>query len=514
MKRLFMDNPISNSFGTLDTVILAGYFILLISLGILFSRRKSTSQDYFLAGRSIPVWAAGISFMATALSAATFIGGPQQAFKGNLTYLSSNIGSLLAVFVVALIFIPQFYRNNVTTVYQLLEIRFGGYASRAASLTFILGRIFASGARLYIAALPASLILFGDLKVEHQIFAISLMTVVAIGYTLTGGIRSVIWTDVIQTVIFTTAATVAILMLFQKIGLPIGEILHALRNPPGGGSSKLELLKMGFDGFSPQHSYTLLTAIFGFSLISLGAYGTDQDMTQRLLTCKSAAKGSQSAILGILVGIPVTALFMMIGLLLYVYYGRPDLLGANAPGYTMEESRQVFLSFILHEMPPGMTGLMMAGLFAAGLSSLNSAMNALSSAFITDFYRPLARGRDDNHYLKVGKIGVAGFGFILGGFAVLSVFWQKARPETTLIDFALLVMVFAYSGLVAVYLVALLTKRGNSRTIIAALVTGFVTVIILQSLFAQELAFPWQMSIATTLAFLVGVSGKSSTNPL
>ncbi|MDP8239943.1 MAG: sodium:solute symporter [Candidatus Hatepunaea meridiana] len=495
-------------FTTIDWLILAGYFILLIVSGILLTRRQSSTDEYFRAGGNIPMWAAAISFLATSLSAATFIGGPQQAYKGDLTYLSSNIGSILAIIIVALFFIPVFYRHKVATVYGFLGRRYGIPANLAASGAFLIGRVFASGARLYIAALPASLILFGDIAVRHQIFAISILTIVGIFYVLAGGIRSVIWTDVIQTVVFVGAAITAMVLLLNRIPIGIPEILDTLKSGGADASSKLTIFNFGLDGFSPKHTYTVLTAIFGFSLLSLGAYGTDQDMTQRLLTCKSALKGSWSAVTGILVGLPVTALFMCIGLLLYIFYSRPELMGIAAPGYTVIESRQIFLSFILHEMPAGLTGLMMAGLFAAGLSSLNSAINAMSSSLVNDFYKRFRSDRSEKHYLKVSRLGVVVFGLILGIFAVFSVFWQKAHPEATLIDFALSVMVFAYSGLSAVFLTALFTKRGSNASVIAALLTGFGSVILMHTYFSSEIAFPWQMFIASGLAFGVCLVGS------
>ena len=460
------------------------------------------------------MWAAGISFLATSLSAATFIGGPQQAFNGDLTYLLSVVGSIIAVIVVALFFVPRFYRYHVTTVYGLLGKKFGPTAMLSASATFLLGRVFASGARIYIAALPASLIIFGDIEIRHQLTAITVLTCVGIVYTLAGGIKSVIWTDCIQMVIFVGAAIAAALLLLNKIPVTFPEIVGALEFPGDGHSSKLQFFKLGFDGIGSNETYTLLTAVFGFSLLNLGAYGADQDMAQRLLTCRSAAKGSWSAVIAVIINIPVTILFMSIGLLLYIFYSCPDIMGTSAPDYVMDSSREVFLSFVLHEMPGGMSGLMLAGLFAAGLSSLNSALNAMSSAFINDFYKRFCTDRSEKHYLLVSRFGVVIFGIILGLFGMFSAFWQKENPDTTLIDFALTVMIFSYSGLVAVFLTAIFTKRGSSLSVIAALVTGFSLIIVMQiagmnNISLRELiAFPWQMFIATSVSFTICCLGK------
>jgi len=479
---------------------------MLAATGVLVSRRQSSTDDYFRGGGRIPMLAAAISFLATALSAATYIGAPQQSYAGDLSYLSANIGSIVAVLVVALFFIPVFFRHKVLTVYGLLADRFGVRAAAAASGTFIVGRIFAEGARLYIAALPASLIIFGDTDREHLLLAIGVMAIAGTFYTYVGGIRAVIWTDVLQTVVFTSAALIALAFLLQRIPADLSTILAVLKDPGAGLPSKLTLLKPGLSGFGSGQTYTLLTAVFGFTLLNLGAYGTDQSMAQRALTCGSAAKGGMSTVTAVLVGLPVTATFMLIGLLLFVFYNRPDIMGAAAPGYLPESSREVFLTFIIRELPQGLSGLMMAGLFAAALS--NGALNSMSAAFIGDFYQRFRPGLDDTHYVRVGRRAVMGFGAALGLFAVASVFWQEARPQTTLIDFALQVMVFAYSGLVAVFITAIFTRRGSAASVVAALVVGFAAVALMQWKYAKVVAFPWQMFIATGLAFGVCLIGR------
>ncbi len=289
------------------------------------------------------------------------------------------------------------------------------------------------------------------------------------------------------------------------------------------------VLELGLDwrraglGFDPSATYTLLTALTGMLLLNIGAYGTDHDLAQRMLTCRSAAKGSSSVVLAILIGLPVTFLFLAIGLLLYIFYSRPELMGVAAPAYGIEDTRQVFLSFILHEMPPGMAGLMMAGLFAAGLSSLNSALNAMSSSLVNDWYRSLVPGHDERHYLRAGRCAVVGWGVVLGGFAITCIYWQQLAGGS-LIDFALGVMAFAYSGLVAVFLTLLFTRRGNGTSAVLALATGFLAVLLLQpwamaiwtrwALWlpygwgAVRIAFPWQIVIATSIAMAVCCAGR------
>ena len=516
------------SFALADWIVLAGYGLLLLITGWLVAHRKKNKNtaDYFLAGRSMPAWAVTISFMATTLSAATFIGGPQQSYRGNLTYLSSNIGNIIAALIVAFLFIPAFYRKKVATVYELLDHRAGPAARIAASWSFMIGRVFASGSRLYIGSLAASLIVFGDIQSTHIACGILAFTIIGIFYTLVGGIASVIWTDVIQFIIFVAAALIAGIILLHRIPISFDQIMTALQHPNPhnpDAPSKLLLIDSGLSKHSINHTYTILSALFGFSLFGIAAYGTDQDLTQRMLTCKSARAGSKSMISAILLNLPVTILFMAIGLLLFIYYQRPDIMGSASPAYQIDDTRKIFLSFIIREMPAGLSGLMMAGLFAAGLSSLNSALNAMASTFTNDIYKTYKPNRTESHYLKIGKTALIIWGIIVGSFAIICIAWQQ-QGDTTLIDFALGVMVFAYSGLLGVFLTVLLTKsRGNTKSIIAALIAGFLITLAFQPVIRENVfpeswqnfnpAFPWRMLIASTISFMIAISARSE-NPV
>ena len=512
----------ATSFASWDWAVLALYFAILFITGVVFAKRRpSGSQEFFLGGRRMPTWAVAFSILATSLSAATFVGGPQQAYTGDLRYLSSNIGGILAALVVACFFIPAFYRQSVTTVYELLEKRFGYGARVISSAMFMLGRIFASGARLYIAALAAGVILFNDVQPRQLCIAIAVLAVVGTVYTLVGGISTVIWTDVIQMFIFIGAAGAALLLLLVKIPLGPDEILSVLRSPGPDQPSKLKLFELGlhigkpYFGFDASTPYTILTAVGGFTLFNLAAYGTDQDLAQRMLTCRSAIRGSWSIVAAILGGIPVTLLFMAVGLLLYIFYQRPDLMGLAASPEP-DDSRKVFVNFIMKEMPPGLSGLMMAGLFAAALSSLNSALNAMASTFVNDFYQKIVPNGTSRHFLWIGRASVIFWGVALGGFAMICIFWHRSSGQT-LIDFALSVMMFAYAGLLAVFLAALFTKRGNQTTAISAMAVGMALIVLLQPnlwsphipnshtwwLSQIQIAFPWRMFIATSIAFLV-----------
>ncbi len=523
-----MPQPLLATFLPLDWGVLGGYFLLLAGTGYLFSRREQQStDDYFLAGRRMPMWAVAVSIVATSMSAASFVGVPQQGYTGDLTYLSTNLGMIIAAIVVALVFIPAFYRAGVSSIYGLLASRFSPAAMRAASLAFLVGRVMASGARIYIGAIPLSLVLFGveaGMQPQNLLIAIGVLTAVGITYTFIGGIASVIWTDVIQMGVLLSAALIAIVVITLRIEAPAGEVIGALRSAGEAGTNKLTVLNTDPD---PRLPFGLLTATIGFAVMGIGSYGTDQDLVQRMLTCKDAKTGSRSVIAGILLGVPSVLVFLVVGLLLFVYYQRPELMGAAAPTEPPADDRQVFLEFILRELPAGVPGLMMAGLFAAGLSSLNSAINAMSSSMVSDFYRPAVPDREARHYVAVGRIGVVSFGLLLGAFAVLCVFWQADSAERggTLLTFALRVMTFAYSGLVGVFLAALLTRRGNTASVIASLVTGFALVLAMEESVwiailgddeplpqgieaVTSLAFAWKLTTAAAMSFAVAIAPR------
>lgn len=512
----------SGTFTAIDWLVVAGYMGVLLASGVWFARMEpKTAAEYFLAGRRMPTWAVAFSIIASSLSVATFIGVPQQTFvpSGNLTYLSTNIGGLIAVLIVAYVFIPAFYRQHCTTIYEVLEHRFGPQGKLAASAAFMVGRLFASGARIYIAAIPMAMVMFGVERSQEPAFligAIVLLSFVAVVYTLIGGIASVIWTDVIQTFVLLVSIVAAIVILLMAIPAPVGEIVTALNAPPGTPPppSKLQVFSFSFD---PALEFTVWTAIFGFSLLNLAAYGTDHDMVQRMLTCKNAVAGGRSAISAILLSIPIVFMFLVLGLLLHVFFLRPDLTGEAAPTYQPVDSDRVLISFVLREFPTGLSGLMIAGLFAVGLGSLNSAINAMAATAIKDFYMRFSPGRGDAHYLIASRWATVGWGVALAGFAIFCIYWMRSNPGTPLLSFALKVMTFAYSGLLAVFLTALFTRRGNAASCIAALITGFVVIALmdpvlwkmwtpmvgLANLTDLKLAFPWHMLLATSIAFVI-----------
>ena len=497
-------------FGAIDWTIVGLYFLVTMALGIFITSRQKDSRDYLLGGRRIPVLAASISLVATSLSAVTFIGGPQDAYVGNLTYLSLNIGMILGIVIVATMFIPTYYARGVGTVYELVGQGRGGSAQAWTSGMFLLGRVFASGARLYVAAIPVSLLLFGDLSVSHMIASVIIVTIAAMFYSVGGGITAVIWTDVLQAVVLVSTAIIAMLILLWRIDLPMGDVLSFLSSATtSSGGSKLALVDTSTSLANP---YTIWSATIGFTLFAVAAFGTDQDLAQRLLTCRSGRSGAISAVLSQLISIPVVLLFLSLGLLLFIYYQHPELV-AHPSGHVIDDSRKVFLQFIFTELPTGVRGLMIAGVLAAAMSSLDSALAAMGSSIVTDFYVPRRPGASDRSRLRVARVASFSCGILLAAFACICVAWQNMLQEG-LIPFALGVMVYAYAGLLAVFVTVLWTRRGSSLSIPAALVSGFIVVGVLQWGPRIHESMPvvslgWRMTAGFVVALLVCLLGSA-----
>ncbi|GGF79639.1 sodium:solute symporter [Alteromonas lipolytica] len=500
-----------------DALLFILYGILLLVSGWYFNRRAQNTTDYFLGGQAMPVWMVAMSVLATSQSAATFLGGPDQGYRGNLTYLATNLGAFIAAFFVARFLIPRFYHFKVFTVYELLQTRFGARAKQQAGLMYLFGRVFASGARLYMAALAVAMILFGDIAPSSVITATVIISVIGLLYSIYGGIRTVIYSDVIQAFTYIGAAIAVIVALLVAIPADLSDIIATLQQPGPGEASKLTLLDGRMD-FSPSGVFTLTSVFTGFVLLNIAAFGLDQDMTQRVLTCRNAQEGAKAMLWSVVMVIPVMLLFIVIGLLLYIYYQQPTLMatntGAPVPQFAGEPVT-IFMYYVLTDLPAGLKGLVTIGILAAALSTLNSGLNSMSSVLIQDLYRPWKARQeqqtDEQHFVNASRLAMALVALALASMACLCYYWQQ-YSDTPLLQFALGVMVFSYSGLLGVYFITLFTQRGSPASVTAALLSGFIIPLLLQpyvmSWYLPEawqisLGFTWQLVIGTLVATLV-----------
>ena len=489
----------NSTFSSLDWFVFLGYFLILGLSSYLFSRKKITStREYFVGSNTMPMFAVAISVLATSQSAATFLGAPEFSYKYDFTFIGFYFSGLLAVIFVAYVLIPKFYAMKAVTVYELLEIRYGESAKKQAGIMFLLGRVLASGARLYIGSLAISMILFGDIIFTHVAISIVILVLGALAYTYFGGVKSVILSDIIQAITYIGAGVAVLVFLYYSLeNINILEILNE--------NNKLRFIDTSIDG-----KFSLIGLLSGWLLLNIAAFGLDQDMTQRVLSCKNEKEAAKSLVVSILLTIPVVLIFMAIGSLLFVFYQHSEVV-QNFEG----ENITIFMYYILNEMPEGLRGLVTVGAIAAALSSTNSVLGAMASVAVEDIYKPwrLKKGEvDELHFVRASRKAVLFFAVTLSAMAMLSYFWQR-YSELSLIGFALGVMAFAYTGLLGVYFSAIFTTRGTSGTVPFALGGGFLTVLALQPyMFDFSIGFAWQIVIGTFISFLIMQLGKISYN--
>jgi len=330
----------------------------------------------------MPSWAVAISIVGTALSAGTFVGVPQVAFTGDMTFVMLLIGSTVGGILAAVFLIPILYSAGTLTIYGYLRNQIGPKTEIHATWFFLVGLLLSAGARHFIAAIVVSLMVFGSIDTPYLLTAIVALGVIATVYTAAGGIRAVIWNDVIQVTVLTGAAIMCVVLLLKLVPMDIGGIIEVLRNAPEGNKLRFWNAEFRFD-----QAYTVWAAVGAYSLLAFAQYGCDHDMVQRMLTCKSRWRASGSLIVSRFVQMPIVCLFLVIGALLYVFYLRPDVMGSAAPISISADTRDVFPHFILQQLPPGLLGIAIAGLLAASMSSFDSAVNAMASTIEANLKR-------------------------------------------------------------------------------------------------------------------------------
>lgn len=507
-----------------DWMVLAAYAAAVLVIGLLSGRGHQTAGDFYLAGRRMPVWAVLCSMVATELSGATFLGVPHEGFTGDWTYLQFAVGSLAARIVLAAWFIRLYYRMDLVTVYGFLEQRFGRGSQLCSAWFFLVGRLVASGVRLFIAGLAFATVT--GLSVEVSILLAGL---VAGAYTLGGGMRAVIWTDTLQGAVFLIAAGAALVVVGMRLqgGLAAGfELAGAtgklglVHLPPllSGGTGaatvweRLGVLWQGLQEHYLGGAKALPVALAGGFCLTLATHGTDQDMVQRLLTARSGARGGRALVLSGLATFPLVALFLSVGTALWLFYRTG--LSDHAAGYPLDP-KSAFPLFIFHEIPGGIRGLIFAGLFAASMSSMDSAVNALATTWMVDVRRG---SRAMGGPAAGSRRATVVFAALVTGCALAMVPYNASlealdpaeSPPVTLVQLALSAMTMVYGGLLGAFLVGLVTRRGSDRSVVVGMLAAGAcgTVLFLQPVYldAVVVAWPWWIILGTLVAFLIGAT--------
>jgi SSS family transporter len=472
----------------LDLLVLAGYFAALAWIGWRSRVREESAREMLLGDRQIPWWAVLMSVLGTEISALTFVGVPAFAYTGNWTYLQVTLGAIGGRWLVGRYFLPAFYRHNVVSIYQFLLHRYGPYTRNVAVLVFLFTRVLMSGVRLGAGAVVLHLAL--GISSTHAVWVLAAVGLV---FCAVGGIRAVVWTEVMQVSVMLLGAVCAVLVLVSG--------LHSWELPAGA----TQILDFRLE---PELEFTFWACLLGTTLTNTAIFGTDYDMVQRMLTAKNSQQSRWAVVGSGLAEVPICLLFLSIGTLLRLHYQQhPD---PNLPG----AAKEVFGYFIVHQLPAGLCGLLVAAVVSVVLSTYESALAALAGSFVVDFYRPTLRPlASPAHYLTATRVTTLGFALLLLVVAV------KSQHIDQILKFGLEVGTYFYGALLAVFGLALIQPEGRSAgsdawTALAAIPASIGLVLWVKT--HTPLAFPWFVSLgafsAAGLILLGQLFGQKATN--
>jgi SSS family transporter len=548
----------------IDAVIIFAYFALIVFIGLSMGRRENTLHDFALGGRRVPWWAVMASIIAAETSAATYLGTPGEGYAmRSLAYAQIVIGLILGRMLVGYVFLKPYYTYKVYTVYDFLGIRFGPLSKGYVSGLFLAMRTLASGTRLFVPSLVMVLAWQlltsgGDTssgaggfqqptQVSLYIWAIVLLTVLTCLYTAVGGIKAVIWTDVVQASIMFATALLAIVTLlyhlagdsfdFAKAFDVLGRAVPEMKTTEGyfilgweqslvdkwkSATGVAHMTAWEWIKLTLANPYTLMSALIANLAMNAAAFGTDQDMVQRLLTAETYKKSRRSLITAAVMDLPIYATFTFIGVLLIAYY-KLD------PSYKPTSNADMFASYILYVMPTGIRGLVLAGVFATAMGSLSAALNALATSLTNDWYIPFfARHKSDRHHVAAARLFTAVFALLMILIAGAFAYAKVRNPNVRIIPVVLGIASFILGPMLGVFLLGMFTKsRGSDAGNILAITIGLFATIVLGDLhiiaanlvapllgidatyvkppWLPKVSFTWFAAIGATVVFAVGL---------
>jgi SSS family solute:Na+ symporter len=460
----------------LDLAIIAAYLIGITLFGLRFRKRQRTLRDYFLAGRDIPWWAISLSIVAAETSTLTIISIPGLAYDTNLTFLQVVMGYVVGRFIIAFVLLPHYFKGDLYTAYQLIETRFGPHLRSLTSGLFLLTRAAAEGVRVYAVSIVVSIALG-----TGEIASIAIITALTLIYTFEGGLAAVIWTDVIQTFIYVGGTL-----------LGIATILHLV---PGGWAHIHQAAtaadKFRVFDFTPTFwkPYTFWAGLIGGAFLTTASHGTDQLIVQRLLAARSLRQAKAALLSSGAAILFQFGLFLVLGVMLFAYYMLPSSHFGRAD--------RIYPTFIVSQMPHGISGLLIAAILAAAMSNLSAALNSLSSSTIVDFVLRLNPQTDERKRIRLSRISTLIWAIVLFTLAILCL-----HRVSRVVEVGLQIASVAYGALLGVFLLGVLTRRANQFGAMVGMLCGFATELYLW--LRTPVPFTWWAMIGTLMTFGVG----------
>lgn len=524
----------------IDSAVILFYFALIVGIGLRAGRGERSMESFAMGDRNIPWWAVLASILAAEISAATFLGAPGEGYEmRNFTYAQLALGTILARFIIAGVFIKPFYDFRVVSIYQYLALRFGTRTRNAASALFLVTRALASGTRLYVAAIVLVMAyekwsgqaLAPLQQVQVYCLCLVFLTGITALYTAIGGIKAVVWTDLIQATLMFGSLGFAIWSLFKQV--PDGwSGLRTVLNGPKDFAIWDTGITPGIGFWANVRSileseYTIWAALIGSTFTTMATHGTDQDMVQRMLTARNHQRSRLSLVLSGIADLPLVLCFLFVGMLLWVHYQQPH---KDAP----------FAFFIVNELPPGIRGILFAGIFATAMGSLSTALNALATSFTEDWYKTMIRpGATEEQTLRAARLSTIGFSLalvLIGGATA----YAKIVLHARIIPIVLGIFGYTYGSLLGVFLVGLLSRRRGSETgNLFAMLAGFVAVALFSGLhndlwallhpsldpgtapptlwapsWLPRCEFPWRIAIGTVVTSAVALCFRTPESQL
>ncbi len=441
------------SLPVIDVIVLAAYILGVVGLGAWFARKGQTTERFMTAGRSLPGWVVGMSIVGTYVSSISFLANPGKSYGGDWNAFVFALSLPLAAWIAVRFFVPYYRASGEVSAYSHLEKRFGPWARTYAAVIYLMLQVVRMGSIMYLMALPLHHFLGWPISA-----IIVVMGVLVTTYTLLGGIEAVIWTDVVQTVVLIGGALIAVAVVL--VGMPGG--------PGQVFSAAWEKGKFGLGSFSPTFFQKTFWVVLLFGLFeNLKNFGIDQSYIQRYAAARSEREAEKSVWLGALAYIPISAVLFFVGTALFAYYGaRPNEL----PAGTANDG--VFPFFIVNALPPGLSGLLIAAIFAAGMSTIDSGLNCSATLILTDFYRRYFRkDADEKRSMRVLRVSTVVWGIFAVGIALAMIGVKSALDVWWDVSSAF------GGGLLGLFLLGFVSKRARNPAAVAGVCAGVLLIL-------------------------------------
>jgi solute:Na+ symporter, SSS family len=469
----------------LDLGVILAYLIAITWFGARFRSGRKSLRDYFLGGRTTPWWAISLSIISAETSTLTVVGTPALSFSGNLGFLQIVFGYLLARIVISLLLLPHYFRGEMYTAYELLGRRFGERIRKLTALIFLVTRALAEGVRVFAISIVISIVLD-----TPEIPSILLIVALTLFYTFEGGMTAVIWTDVIQMVLYVLGAIVSFFVILNHVPGGWGSVM-AVAGPLG----KFRIFDFDFSftmGFFSR-TYTFWAGLLGGCFLTTASHGTDQLIVQRLLSARNEKESRKALLASWAVIFFQFGLFLLIGIALFVYYGSAHL---AIPAKT----DRIYPQFVWQYLPPGISGLVIAAIVAAAMANLSAALNSLASTTVMDLLRPFIRSSQDTSHdasvVRWARIATVAWAGVLVAIGIVARHWGSV------LESGLSIASVTLGLLLGVFLLGVLTRRPGQTAACVGVIAGLAAVLWVRSF--TPIAWTWWVMIGSLTTFFAG----------